>query len=107
MMNQKNHFVSTYQKDYAWPDMPGICQTEPPTKPPIAVKVCACTDSPRVLKELLDTSLREYLDRDRTRQLSETKICSKTKLIRHTDAMKLDRPSSICMKKVKNFASKI
>lgn len=94
-MNQKNHFVSTYQKDYVWPDMPGICQTEPSKKPPIAVKICACTDSPRVLKELLDTSLGEYLDRDRTRQLSETKIC-KTRL-----AKKLDRPSSICVKKLK------
>ncbi|EFN68454.1 hypothetical protein EAG_10427 [Camponotus floridanus] len=94
-MNQKNHFVSTYQKDYVWPDMPGICQTEPSTKPPISVKVCACTDSPQVLKELLDTSLGGYLDRDRTRQLSETKIC-KTRL-----AKKLDRPSKICVKKLK------
>ncbi|KAM0735178.1 hypothetical protein ACS0PU_011291 [Formica fusca] len=90
-MNQKNHFVSIYQKDYTWPHVLGICQTELPPKP---VKVCACTDSPRVLKELLDASL----DRTQTRQLSKPKICSKTRPILH--AIQFDRPSDICMRKL-------
>ncbi|CAL1673095.1 unnamed protein product [Lasius platythorax] len=97
-MNQKNHFVSTYQKDYAWPHAPGVCRAEPSTKP-IAIKFCPCTDSRRVLKELLDASLEEHLDRDRTKP----KVYPKTRPILRVRAF--DWPSSVFMKKVEKECS--
>ncbi|XP_029167588.1 uncharacterized protein LOC114938031 [Nylanderia fulva] len=54
-MNQKNHYVSTYQKDYGREE-PVVCQTESSTKP-IAIKLCPCTDSIRVPKELISTKV--------------------------------------------------
>ncbi|KAL6422232.1 hypothetical protein ACFW04_010913 [Cataglyphis niger] len=94
-MNQKNHFVSIYQKDYTWPHVLDICQTELPTKPDKDL-VCACTDSPRMLKELLDASLdRAHCQ---TEQLSKPIICPMTRSIPH--AIQLDQPSNICVKKL-------
>lgn len=94
MMNQKNHFVSTYQKDYAWPYAPDVCQTEPSTKP-IAIKFCPCTDSIRLPKFILDASL----DRDRTEVPKVPKIRSTTGSIR-VGEVQLEWPTSIFIKKV-------
>ncbi|XP_072751113.1 uncharacterized protein [Anoplolepis gracilipes] len=97
MMDQINHFVSSYQKDYSCPYTLSMCRTESSTKP-IAVKVCAYTDSPQVLKKFLDASLEK--DLDRTRQLSEPKICSKTRPVLQAEIIQIDKPPKICVTKV-------
>lgn len=51
-----NRYVSTYQKDYTWPDTLGV--RRPPSPPIGTVKdtPCRCIDVQRVLAELLDTN---------------------------------------------------
>lgn len=98
-MNRKNHYISTYQKDYTWPYV-STC-TQPPTKL-IIVKGCTCTDSQRVRKERWDGNLEECLNWSRkgpTGRLLEPKIYPKIERVPEADVTRFDQLPSICVRK--------
>lgn len=107
-MNKKNHYVSTYQKDYTWPYVSSVCRPQPPIngKPIVVVrKSCTCTASQRVRKEEWDGNRDdECLDWSRLGpmgRLLEPKIYG-AKIERipfEADAARVNQLSSICVRK--------
>lgn len=93
-MNKNNQYISTYSKDYTWPDISSICRTEPPIKP-VVIKDCRCSDLQRVDKEG-DLSWSRMGPMGR---LLEPKIYPKIERVPKADMSPFDQPLSICVRK--------
>jgi len=96
-MNQTNHYISTYQKDYTWPYVSSICRTQPSIKP--IIKDCTCTNLWQVYKQ--DGKLKDCLkwsQMDSMGQLLEPKIYPKIEQIPELDIMRFDQLPSICVR---------
>ncbi|XP_018348276.1 PREDICTED: uncharacterized protein LOC108752131 isoform X2 [Trachymyrmex septentrionalis] len=100
-MKKINQYITTYQKDYTWPDDVSSKCFQPPIKP-IVVKDCTCTDSRQEYKELLDGKLEKYRDWSRMGpmgRLLEPKIYEiKIEQAPKREIMRLDRLTNICFK---------
>ncbi|XP_012530709.1 uncharacterized protein LOC105833481 isoform X2 [Monomorium pharaonis] len=96
-MNQLNHYVSTYQKDYTWPYISSTCCTPPPTKP-IVIKACICTDLQPAYKKLERDGTLDWSQMGPTGQLVLPKIYPKIKQAPVTDVPPFDQPSHICLR---------